>query len=251
MLQKVEGIVIRTQDYGETNKIVTLITRENGKVAMMAQGAKRPKSRFASASQLFVYGQFVYRPSSGLGTLNQGDVIDLFRDIKNDLMLTSYAAYVVEMLDRLTDERVRNPYLFELVYQMLQRLNEGVDPEVLLRIYETKMLTQAGVAPRLNGCVGCGETTSQFSFSLQQGGVLCEVCKTSDPYRYDVDQAVIKLLRGFLHLDLQRIGEVSLKERTKKQLRHVLNDYYDAYVGLNLKSKRFLEQMERMDFDGT
>ncbi|MGE0992705.1 DNA repair protein RecO, partial [Bacillus sp. GMa5/2] len=75
MFQKVEGIVIRTTDYGETNKIVTIFSRELGKISAMARGAKKPKSRLASVSQLMTHGHFLIQMGSGLGTLQQGEII--------------------------------------------------------------------------------------------------------------------------------------------------------------------------------
>ena len=75
MLQKCEGIVLRTTDYGETNKIVTLYTREWGKIGVMARGAKKPKSRLSAITQPFTYGYFLLQKGSGLGNLQQGEII--------------------------------------------------------------------------------------------------------------------------------------------------------------------------------
>ncbi|TMW74125.1 DNA repair protein RecO [Alteribacter natronophilus] len=245
MLQKAEGIVIRTNDYGETNKIVTLFTREHGKLALMARGAKRPKSRFASSAQLFIYGIFIYRQSSGIGTLNQADITDSFRTVRSDLMLTSYGAYMVEITDRLMEDRQRNPFLFELLYQLLHRMNEGEDAEVLVRIFETKMLQTAGIAPMLDACVNCGRQDGSFAFSIREAGILCGQCFDIDPYRVAASPGTLKLLRLFHHLDVKRLGNISVKEETKKQLKNILHLYYDEYSGLRLKSRRFLEQMEK------
>ncbi|WP_096434613.1 DNA repair protein RecO [Alteribacter populi] len=245
MLQKAEGIVIRTNDYGETNKIVTLFTREHGKLALMARGAKRPKSRFASSAQLFIYGTFIYHQSQGIGTLNQADVSDSFRHIRSDLMLTAYGAYMVEMIDKLTEDRHRNPFLFEMLYQILQRINEGEDSEVLVRVYETKMLQVAGITPFLDACVNCGRKEGRFAFSLKEAGSLCDRCFEIDPYRLNVSLGTLKLLRLFHYLDVHRIGNIQVKESTKQELKHVLSLYYDEYSGLRLKSKRFLDQMEK------
>lgn len=245
MLQKIEGIIIRTADYGETNKIVTVYSRENGKVALMARGAKRPKSRFASSSQLFIYGSFVYHKSKGIGTLNQADIIDSFREIRSDLMLTAYGAYMVELLDKLTDDQEKNPYMFELLYQLLHHLNEGEDGEILMRILETKLLAVTGSMPVLHQCTNCGRTDLAFVFSLRQGGVLCSNCLSKDSYHLKVSSATIKLMRLFQQLNPTRIGHISVKAETKKQLKEVLELYYQEYVGVYVKSKRFLDQMEK------
>ncbi|HHY21432.1 MAG TPA: DNA repair protein RecO [Bacilli bacterium] len=248
MLQKVEGIVIRTTDYGESNKIVTLFTRENGKIGMMARGAKKPKSRLVAVSQLFVYGMFLMQKSSGLATLQQGEIIDSFRDIREDLMLTAYCSYVVELTDRLTENGQRNPFLFELLYQTLHFMNEGVDPQILTRIFEVKMLQVAGIAPQLDRCACCHQTEGEFAFSFKEGGFICHRCYHLDPHHLKISQATAKLLRLFAYLDLKRLGQISVKKETKEELKQVLTTYYDHYSGLSLKSRRFLEQVEKLDF---
>lgn len=245
MLDKVEGIIIRTTNYGETNKILTIYSREIGKVTLMARGAKKPRSRFASSSQLFIYGSFVYQRSKGIGTLNQADIIDSFREIRSDLMLTAYAANMVELLDKLTEDHESNPYLYEILYQLLHHLDEGEDGEVLLRIFETKMLSFSGSTPTLHQCSRCGNSELPFMFSLKFGGSLCRRCLTEDPYHIKVSPSAMKLLRLFQQLNPTRIGHISVKEETKKELKEVLEMYYQEFVGVYLKSKRFLDQMEQ------
>lgn len=105
MLIKSEGIVLRTTDYGETNKIVTLLTREHGKIGVMARGAKKSNSRLSAISQPFLYGTFLIQSSTGLGTLQQGEMIESMRAIREDLFLTAYAAYMTELMDKGTEEK--------------------------------------------------------------------------------------------------------------------------------------------------
>ena len=184
MLQKCEGIVIRTTDYGETNKIVTLYTREWGKVGVMARGAKKPNSRLSSITQLFTHGYFLINRGSGLGSMQQGETATSLRSIGEDIFLTAYASYIVELTDKCTEEKKPNPYHFELLYQTLNYLNEGYDPDILMNIYEMKMLNMLGLNPILNQCSICGNTDGLFSFSIREGGFICHRCLDKDPYHY-------------------------------------------------------------------
>lgn len=246
MLEKCEGIVIRVNDYGETNKIVTIYTREWGKVGVMARGAKKPNSRLAAITQPFTYGNYLVQTSRGLGGLQQGEIISSMKAIKEDIFLTAYASYIAELTDRSTEDRKANPYLFELFYQALNYINEGLDPEVIMLIYEMKMVNTLGLYPVLDKCSVCGSTEGRYSFSIREGGLLCHRCVEKDPYRFDVSQAAIKLLRVFYYIDLKRLGNISIKEETKSDLRKVMDSYYEEYSGLNLKSKRFLKQMDKL-----
>lgn len=246
MLEKCEGIVIRINDYGETNKVVTLYTREWGKVGVMARGAKKPSSRLAAVTQPFTYGYYLVQTGRGLGGLQQGEIISSMKAIKEDIFLTAYASYIAELTDKSTEDRKVNPYLFELFYQALSYINEGLDPDVIILIYEMKMVNTLGLYPVLDKCSVCGSTEGRYSFSIREGGLLCHRCVDKDPYRFDVSQAAIKLLRVFYYIDLKRLGNISIKEETKNDLRKVIDSYYEEYSGLNLKSKRFLKQMDKL-----
>jgi DNA repair protein RecO (recombination protein O) len=246
LLQKCEGIVIRTTDYGETNKIVTLYTREFGKVGVMARGAKKPNSRLSSITQPFTYGQYLIQTGSGLGSLQQGEILASMRNIREDIFATAYASYIVELTDKAVDEKQANPFLFELLAQTLHYMNEGLDIEILTFIYEMKMLNVLGIKPKLDGCSVCGSREGKFAFSIREGGFLCERCFSRDPHRMEISQSTVRLLRLFYYFDLHRLGKISVKYETKTELKKVIQSYYDEYSGLSLKSKRFLEQVERL-----
>lgn len=244
MLQKCEGIVIRATDYGETNKVITLYTREWGKFGVMARGAKKPNSRLSAVTQLFTHGYFLVQKGSGLGSLQQGEMITSMRAIREDIFLTAYSSYIVELTDKSTDDRKTNPFLFELLYQTLNYMNEGYDPDVLTNIFELKMLNVLGLYPTLNQCSVCGLTDGHFSFSIREGGFICHRCLDKDPYHLKLLPATVRLLRLFYYFDLARLGSISVKEETKAELRKVISTYYDEYSGLHLKSKKFLNSID-------
>src|SRR5690606_15477599 len=119
LLNKWEGIVLKSMPYGESNKIVTLYTREAGKMTAMARGAKKPASRLSAVTQTFTYGYYLLRTGRGMGTLEQGEPIDSMRHIREDLEATAYASYIVELIDRLTDDRGASPNVFGLLHDAL------------------------------------------------------------------------------------------------------------------------------------
>ena len=247
MIQTCEGVVIRTTNYGESNKIIVIYSREFGKLGMMARGAKKPNSRFSAASQLFIHATFTFYQGSGLGTLRHGDMMTSFRNIREDIFKTAYASYIVELLDKATEEKKANPYLFELLMQTLTYINEDYDREIVTNIFEMKMLPVFGLYPVMNECVVCASKEGRFAFSIRENGLLCHKCFTKDPYHLPLSQSAIKLLRLFYYFDIHRLGSISVKPETKREIRKAINLYYDEFSGLRLKSKRFLEQMDRLN----
>jgi len=248
MLVKWEGIVIRSVDYGESSKVITVYTREHGKIGLMARGAKKPKSRLAAVSQLFTYGYFLCKtgPGTGMPDLSQGEILEAYRELRQDLFRTAYAAYIAELADKLTHEREPNPFLFHLLSLTFRYLDEGKDAEILCRIFESKMLAVAGIRPVLHACSNCGEEREPYVISVAQGGLLCPRCQADDPYAIAVTPGTWKLLRLFQVFDLERLGDIEVKPATRSQLRHVLRQFYDHHLDMRLKSRNFLDQLEKL-----
>ncbi|QQK75831.1 DNA repair protein RecO [Salicibibacter cibarius] len=246
MLEKHEGLVIRAVSYGEANIILTVFTKERGKIALMARGAKKTTSRFAAVSQLFSYGlfHFHYRPSS-MSTLSQGEVLESFSQVRADIEKTAYAAYVCELLDGVTTDHEASPSLFTLVLTVLRFLENGEDAEVLLRMVELKLTKTAGIKPELDRCVNCGITAGDFSFSVKEAGFLCETCSKFDTHRFLLTSRQVQLMRTLYYIEPERLGQIRVKPETKTVLHHLLESYYDTYSGLMLKSKRFLDQWQQ------
>ena len=246
MFQKIEGFILRTQDYGETHKIVTLLTREMGKMGAIARGAKKTRSRMAAITQPFIHGDFLIQTGTGLGTIQQGDVIHSHRKIREDIFLTAYASYMVEMADKLTEQRKYYPGLMEELLEAMSRMESGQDPEILASMFEWKMYNVAGFAPVVHQCVSCGNNEPYAAFSIQEGGLLCSRCRHVDSHAIPVSEQVAKLLRIFSMVHIRQVGNISIKPTNKELIRKIMDDYYDQYGGFHLKSKRFLQQMNKL-----
>ncbi|KOO52206.1 DNA repair protein RecO [Viridibacillus arvi] len=245
MLNKWEGIVLKTQPYGETNKIVTFMTREAGKVTAMARGAKKPSSRLASVTQPFTYGSFLIQQGRGMGTVQQGEPLESMRHIREDIVATAYASYAVELVDRLIESEKVEPYAFEVLVQALRAIEEGYDPEAIALFVEWKMLPFTGVQPILHECASCSAVDGEFAFSFTQGGFLCHRCFHQDPYIIRLTPTQLKLIRMFYSVPIEKIGKLTLKKETKKFIKKISTTIYEEQTGMRLKSKSFIEQLER------
>ncbi|MRN55712.1 DNA repair protein RecO [Paenibacillus monticola] len=248
MLHRVEGIVIRSMDYGEGNVIITLCTENAGKVGVLVRGAKKVKSRHAALIQLFTVGQFVFfRTNGGLGTLNSGEIIHSHHPLREDLIKAAYASYACELLDRVLHDDETGSFWFRQLSACLNALQDNKEPSVIINVYEMKILQTAGYGPQLDGCVICGEEKpdEQLLLSPRLGGVLCRSCKHNDPPAMEVSPRALKLLRLFARLDLNRLGNVDVKESTREELKLIMRAFMDMQLGLKLKSQNFLDQLDK------
>lgn len=247
MLETVEGIVIKTNDYGETHKIVTIYSKEFGKFTAICHGANRPRSRFSSMTQPFIKGRFLVVLSKGLSTIRQGEIVESYRNIREDIVKTAYAAYVAELYDKLTGTKKKDPFLYEQLVLTLKRIDDGDEPTIPVIMLELKLYKNEGFAPTLNYCVRCQSNEFPFSFSINEGGLLCQHCLAVDEQAVLLPNSIAKLLPIFLNVSLERIGKINIKNENKQLLRKIFDEYYEQYGGYNLKSKRFLSQLDSLN----
>lgn len=247
MLHRVQGIVLRSMDYGEGNKIIGLYTRELGKVSVMARGAKKVRSRLGAVTQLFTYGDFVFFKSGQMGTLNSGEIIEPFNKLRENLYMSAYASYLVELVDRMVSEEDASAFLFEQLKAGLEAIHQGKDLAVIAHLFEMKILAMAGYAPELEVCVSCGNVPSAAHFSAMLGGILCERCAWKDRSAVPITARTLKLIRLFKGLDLRRLGNINVKQDTKNELKACMQAYMDTHVGIRFKSRSFIEQMEKYE----
>lgn len=245
MLNKLEGFIIKSIPYGESNKIVTIYTKEAGKITAMARGAKKPASRLASITQTFTHGYFLVRKGRGMGSLEQGEFISSVRHIRSDLETTAYAGLIVELIDRLTEAEQPNASIFHLLDDSFKALEEEYDAEAISLFVLWKMLPVAGIYPILHECANCGATEGEFAFSFQQIGFLCHRCFNVDPYIIRLSPTQIKLIRMFYNVPLDQIGTLTLKKATKTFMAKIVTTVYQEQTGIFLKSRKFIDQLER------
>ncbi|MBL0388345.1 DNA repair protein RecO [Tumebacillus sp. ITR2] len=250
-MKKVEALVLRTIDYGENHKILTLLTDTFGKIAVMARGAKKPSSQLGSISQPFTYSSYLLIISErGMGTVAQAELIDSFRKIREDLFKTAYASYMMELIDRFTEEREPSAGLYLLALTLLSYLADGKDPEILTRLTEVKMLDVAGIRPELFHCANCGrDVESAIRFSVTNGGPLCGDCHSADQRAIWIKPATLRLLQVFQTMDVRRLGEINVGDDVRRQMNKVLREYYDEHSGVQLRTRTFLDQLHKYELD--
>lgn len=237
---ELEGIVIDEKPYGESSKILNIITKDKGVIGVLAKGAKRLKSPLRSISERFCYANFnVSYKENKLSTLISADVINPFRNIKKDIKKLSYLNFLSELtsgvIKQNNDKRIYDIYLSSIL-----KIEEGFDPVVITNILELKFLSFLGVSPKLNGCVLCGNE-NVVTISSDKGGFVCKKHALND---YIVSAKTIKLIRLLEYVDISKISKLDVSEEVKKEINDFLDDYYDRYTGLYLKSKKFLKSID-------
>ena len=240
---EVEGIILTSQDYGETSKIINVITKQYGIIGMIVKGCKNIKSPLRSTTDKPTYGKFyIYYKKDKLSTLTNVDIIDNFKNIKKDIIKISFATYLLELTGQVLKHSL-NFEIFDLFISALIKINENYDPLVIMNILELKYLDYLGVMPILDKCVKCGNTAIK-TLSSDIGGFICSKCYTNQKL---VSSKTIKLIRMYYYVDIAKITKLEVSKEAKKEINVFLNDYYDRYTGLYLKSKNFINNLNKLE----
>lgn len=176
---KVEGIVIRRAPLGETDRVVTLFCREQGKVAGVARGARRPQSRLGGRLELFSHVRALLARGRTLDVITQVDVVASHARLREDLDRLTAASFAAEVVDRATVDRQPAPEIFDALARALLAMDDG-DPELAALWAAGQVLVHSGYAPQLARCQVCGRP-SGGALSVALGGVLCPAHRQRDP----------------------------------------------------------------------
>ena len=241
MIKKLEGIVISETNYGDSSKIINVLTKEFGIIGMMAKGAKSLKSKLRCGTDRFSYGCFqVYYKENKLSLLSSVDIINPFRNIKNDIELVSYLNYIVELTSQVAKQHY-DETLFDNMINTILKIEEGLNPLIMTNILETKYLDYLGVGLNFDACVKCGSTLNIVTLDGDAGGYLCNKCLTQNNYL--INPKSIQLFRMYYYVDINSISKVDITEVVQNDINFFLDKYYDRYTGLYLNSKSFLKAM--------
>lgn len=242
-IECVEGIVLHDTNYSESSKILNVITKELGLISLISKGCRNMKSKLGATSRKLIYGKFhIYYKEKGLSTLICVDVINSFNNICNDLKKITYAGSALDLVNQIAKQS-NDTSLFDLLRDILVKMEEGLDASILNSILELKALDFLGVSPSIDGCSLCGNNKNIVTLDSHAGGYICKDC-----YQNEVvtSSKTIKLIRLFYYVDIANITKLDISKESVQEINLFLDDYYERYTGIYLKSKSFLKSIEKI-----
>src|SRR5512138_1407058 len=244
---RVEAVVLRHVDYGEADRMLTLYTRQLGKTRALAKGARKIASRKAGHIEPFTYVKLQLAQSRDMPLITQADTIDAYQPLREDLILTSHAAYVLELLDRFTyADETENSALFRLLTDTLSRLASKTDPWLVLRYYEIRLLDHLGFRPQLFQCANCGreiKPEDQF-FSFSAGGVICPRCGVGLPNVHKISVEALRYLRHFQRSSYADATRARPTPDVQQEVEILMQGYFTYLLERELNTPGFLKKIK-------
>lgn len=247
-IQETEGIVLYRKNYREKDLLVKIFTEKYGKIMFFVKNVKRVNHPLKLAVTPFTESLYIasIRPE-GLSFLNDSKDTHVFKQLQLDIFLNAYATYLLNLVDVAIEDKRYDPALYGFLKQALTYLDEGQDPEVITNIFEVQLLDRFGYQFNWQQCGVCGKTTGVFDFSSKYHGILCQKHFSMDDRRYHANPRSIHFLRLFSQISLDQIQRIDLKDETKEMIRQTIDAIYEEYVGVHLKSKKFLDDMKKWE----
>lgn len=247
-LYRTDAIILRRADFGEADRIITVLTPDRGKIRLLAKGVRKTTSRKAGHVELFMLTNLLVARGRTWDIISQAEIVETYRHLREDLDKTSQAYYVAELVDRFLEEHDPNQPLFELLAVTLARLEHLDNLFLVLRYFEMHLLSLTGFQPQLHFCVVTQEPIQPVDnnyFHIVDGGVLSAEAGHMRPNAEPLPLAVLKVLRFLQTEPWEKVAKLQLSSATRQHVERLLMGYITYTLERQLKSVDFMRKVQR------
>ncbi|MEN6413335.1 MAG: DNA repair protein RecO [Veillonellales bacterium] len=236
-----EAVLLAVRNFGEADRMVTLLSREFGKITAVAYGSRRPRSRLAAGMQPFMHVDLSLQAGKNLDSVKQYEARNSFRQLREDLTCMAYATFLAELAAELCPERQPEPQVFDLLLQLFQFVSRR-NPRVVALAGAWQLLALAGYLPEYRHCVVCSRKLHfPAYFDTTAGGGVCLECGHAGLLAFH--QSSAEFIDILLGLNWSNPGHFSVSGATLIQSEKILADYLLCQMDKPLKSMDFIQQV--------
>ena len=246
MRTNTDGLILKEQNIGEKDKLVTVLTRHNGLVRAFVRGAKSVNNRKNSSTGMFCFSKLCLYKTKESYIIDEAEPIELFFDLRNDLEKLSLAQYFSELIMTLVQEDEPAEEYLRLILNSLHFLAKSKMPiEQVKAITELRLMCIAGYMPNLIACDRCGEyETNTMYFDVEDGLLYCENCM-SNSMLFPLDIGLIKALRHIAFSDFEKIYSFKMDENALPDLSYITEKYLLSKLQRNFKTLEFYKEITK------
>ena len=243
---KTQGIVIKRINYGEADRILTILTSDHGKIKAIAKGSRKILSKLGGSLEPFCLVDFIFHEGRSFYIVTSASVAEHFESVHTNIEKTSKAFYIGELLDKFLEEKQNHPEVFELFSKYLENLDKADDP-ILIPVFSAKILENLGFKPVTADCLHCQNKLlpEQNYWDDIEGGVICNSCHNKFGHGQEISNDVIKILRLVFSPEFKVGSKININDKYKKQTGLVLESYIEGIIERELKSKKFMKDVSK------
>lgn len=238
----VTGMVLQASPIGEYDRRVVILTKERGKIAAFARGARRPNSALLGMTSPFSFGEFVVYEGRTSYTLVSASISNYFSELRMDVEGAYYGFYFLELANYYAKEANDETEALKLLYQTLRALVNPKIPNKLIRyIFELKLITINGEGPQMRECVCCRKEGTYDWFSVMRGGIVCRECLGHVLDGMKLMSSTLYTLQYIVLSPVEKLYNFVVKEEVLLELGKVVSRYMAEYNGKVFKSLEILK----------
>ncbi len=243
-LYKVLAVVLNSREMRDAHRVLTLFSKEQGKIQVVAHGVTKPTSRKRGAVQPFAVTDFMLRQGKSLDSVSQCEGREFFPELWADLDKLLYAGHMAELVDALTVEGDPHEAVFVQIIKTLRELDKTVDPELVSRWFELRLMALLGYLPYLNGCVDCGAELNgpTVRFSAQAGGLICFNCAAGEEY-ITCNRGTVAIMHTLLNWEIDKIDRLRAAQLSRAQMRTIMREYLQWHMEKRCRSLQFMDKI--------
>ena len=242
-----EALTLKKSPLGEADLLVTLFTKDRGKLRAVARGARRTSSKLLGHLESLTQVRLSLAQGRNLDYVTQAQVIESFANLKGDLGAITKGLYLAELVDGFGSEASPNQPLYQTAIETLEFIGQAPESEWPLRFFELQLLRLSGLMPELYQCVECRQSLSpgNHRYSPTLGGTLCADCQPPAARVRPLSLRVLKVLRLLHRGPLPSVMELKADPTTAYELKSVLGGTVSYWLDKEIRSNSFLEQLHR------
>ena len=240
-----DGLVIHERDTGESNRLVTILTRDRGVIRAFANGAKRIKSRSAAATELLCYSSFVFFKNKDTYSIDEATPNEVFFSLRSNIDNLSLAQYFCELAAAIVPENIESEVFLRILLNSLHFLASGKkDINIIKAVTELRLASAAGYAPDLVACCECGEYEGEMLFDCMEGSLFCAKCaELCPPSALPVSQGILAAMRHIIYSDFSKLYSFTLPENQASRLANISETYLKNQLEREFKTLDFYHSL--------
>lgn len=225
---KTNGIIISENNFGDSDKMLTMLTPGLGKISCVAKGARRTKSALLAGTQLLCFGEYLMYKGANTYNINSCETIEVFYNIRTDLDKLKYAVHITKIIRDVTEENQNCYKILQLFLNTLYVISEtDKDLNLILAIFKLRLLSILGFTPRVNECTNCREKKIITHFSIKDNGFKCETCSIQDKGSIKINESTQSAIKYIISAPAKKLFSFNLKEESLKELEIVTKIYFN------------------------
>lgn len=240
-----KGIVIKEINTGEADKIVTVLTAEEGKISVAAKNARRPKNSLSSGTQLMCFSDYMLFKGKELYNMSCCEVIEPNYEIRNDIYKLTYSSHILDLIYDNVQEGEPSESILRLLLNTLYVIAKTERPlELVTRVFELRLMALLGYEPQVSGCINCNKTDDEnMYFDLDNSGIVCGECVNPKGRVIPLLPGTVKALKYIMRINPQKLFSFSLSEQSIKELGIISRKYIKEHLGKEYNKLDYLKQL--------